>query len=164
MIRFALCGQTLRSRRFLSALCAASFALQLGCYTFTPVQSDLPVRPDRISITLNDRGRTLLAERVGPLLDRIEGRYVSSDSTSLVIAVNRVVNLRGDGSNWLGEKVTIPREGILGYQDRPYSRSKTFALIGAIVGGLVLVALSISLGVVGGSGKKDEPPGPPSES
>lgn len=161
---FAIRGQTVRSRRFLSVLCAGSLALQMGCYSYTPVSSAIPVRPDRMSVTLNDRGRSLLSERVGPLIDRIEGRYVSADSTNIVLAVSRVVTLRNEGSNWTGEKVAIPREGILGYQDRPFSRSKTFAFVGALVGGLVLIAVSISLGVVQGSGKKDDPTPPPSES
>jgi hypothetical protein len=164
MIRFTIRGQALLSRRLVSVVCAGSLALQLGCYSYTPVQSQQPARPDRISITLNDRGRQLLAERVGPLLDRIEGRFVSSDTVNVIIAVNKVVNLRNEATNWTGEKVSIPREGILGFQDRPYSRSKTFALIGALVGGALLVITSISLGVVGGSGKKDPPGGDPSES
>lgn len=164
MNRFAIRGQTLLSRRLLSAVCAGSLALQIGCYSYAPVQGQPPAKPDRISITLNDRGRTLLAERVGPLLDRIEGRFVSADSTNVVVAVSRVVNLRKEATNWTGEKVSIPREGILGYQDRPYSRSRTFALVGALVGGLVLVITSISLAVVAGSGKKDDPTPPIGES
>ena len=142
------------TRRLLSGLCAGAFAFQIGCYSFLPVQSELPVKADRISLTINDRGRVLLADRVAPLLDRIEGRLINADSANVTIAVSRVVNLRKDVSNWTGERVIVPREAILGFQDRPYSRSRTFALIGALIGGLVLLALSISL-AVSGSGLPD---------
>lgn len=159
---FSIRGRGLLTRRLCTALCTAGLALQIGCYSYLPVQSQLPTTPQRISITINDRGRVLLAERVAPLLDRIEGRFVSADSTQVVIAISRVVNLRKDASNWTGEVVPIPREAILGFQDKPFSRSRTLAFVGAVVGGLVLLVASISL-AVSGTGKPDLPIDPGGE-
>ncbi len=79
------------------------------------------------------------------------------DSTKVVLSVSRVIDLRGTASNWVGEEVTISRDGILGFQPRPYSRGRTAFLVGAIVGGIVLFALSLSL-AVSGSGIKEVPP------
>jgi len=149
----------LLSRRFTVALCAGSLALQLGCYSYAPVQSSPPVQADRMSITINDKGRELLRERVSPLVDRIDGRFVSMDSTNLVLRVTRVVDLRSGATNWMGEQITIPREAILGYQDKPYSRSRTFAFVGALVLGLIVVITSISL-AVSGNGLPDPTPDP----
>jgi hypothetical protein len=150
-------GRASLARRLVSVSCIGSLALQIGCYSYLPVQSELPRTSERISVSINDVGRVLLAERVGPTLDRIEGRLVSADSASVVLSVSRVTTLRGVSSRWLGEDVTIPRQAILAYQARPFSRSRTFALAAAIVGGLIALALSISL-AVGGNGTPDPVP------
>lgn len=146
------------TRRVLTGICAGSLALNIGCYSYQPVQSQPPQASERVSLTINDRGRVLLAEKVGPILDRIDGRLLRIDSTNVVLSVTRVTNLRGVSSNWVGEEVTIPREGILGYQARPFSRGRTAFLVGALVGGLIAIALSISL-AVSGSGIPDDPGG-----
>ena len=146
------------TRRLLTGLCLGSLALNIGCYSYQPVQSAPPALSERVSVTVNDRGRVLLADRIGPVLDRVEGRLVSADSSNVVLLVTRAIDLRGRASNWTGEQVTIPREAILGFQARPFSRGRTFALVAAIVGGLTALALSISL-AVSGSGLKDAGPG-----
>lgn len=150
-------GFSVNTRRLLTGICVVSLALNIGCYSYQPVQVQPPQAMERVSISLNDRGREQLTQRVGPILDRVEGRIVRLDSTNVVIAVSRVVNLRGETSNWVGEEVVIPRDGILGYQARPFSRGRTAVLVGALVGGLIAFALSISL-AVSGTGKPDAPP------
>ncbi|MGV3709610.1 MAG: hypothetical protein ACO1Q7_12285 [Gemmatimonas sp.] len=147
------------SRRLLAAVCAGSLAFNIGCYSYQPVQSQPPAIASKVSIRLNDLGRETLASRVGPLMDRVEGRLLSNDSTSVRLSVSRVVNLRGDASNWIGEEVTVPKAAILGYEPRPFSKPRTIALIGAVVGVLALVALSISI-AVSGQVPSEDPPGP----
>jgi len=147
-------GFSRNARRVLTGICFGSLALNVGCYTYLPVQSQPPQVTERVSLTINDRGRVLLADKIGPILDRVEGRMISIDSTNVVLSVTRVINLRGVASNWVGEEVTVPREGILGFQPRPFSKRKTVFLVGAIVGGILAFALSLSL-AVSGSGVKD---------
>lgn len=150
-------GFSRNTRRVLTGICFGSLALNIGCYSYLPVQSQPPAAAERVSLTINDRGRVLLAEKVGPILDRVEGRLIRMDSTNVVMSVTRVINLRGVASNWVGEEVTVPREGILGYQPRPFSKRRTVFLVGAIVGGIIVFALSLSL-AVSGSGVDDGPP------
>lgn len=142
----------------MAVVCMGSVALQIGCYTYLPVQSQPPQTADRVSVSINDRGRVLLAERIGPLLDRVEGKVIRADSAVVVLAVSRVVPLKGDATNWIGEEVSIPRDAILGFQARPLSKPRTFALVGAVLGGLLALALSVSL-AVSGTGPVDPAPG-----
>ena len=138
------------TRRLVAALCIGSLALQIGCYSYLPVQSQAPNPLERVSVTVNDRGRVLLGDRVGAGTNRIEGRIVRTDSAVVVLSVSRVIDINGNDSHWLGEEVSIPRDGILGFQARPISKPRTFVLVAAIVGGIIAIALSLSL-AVGGS-------------
>lgn len=143
-----------------SYLCIWALALQMACYSYAPVQSSPPPQPREIGVVINDRGRVILGERVGALVDRIDGRIVSIDSQNVVMNVFRVTDLRGNGSTWTGEQVSIPREAILGYRERKVSKLKVLVLIGAAVLAVVTV-LSTSLDVFGDP--KTDPPGPPPE-
>lgn len=148
--------RSILTRRLLAAVCAGSLALNVGCYSYQPVQTQPPAAASRVSVRLSDGGRTEMASRVGASTDRIEGRLLSIDSTSIRMTVSRVIDVRGNASNWLGEEITVPKAAILDYQDRPFSRSRTVALVGAIIGGVVLAVLSLSL-AVGGTGTGDPP-------
>lgn len=163
MMVFSTRERALLTRRFMVTLCTASLALQIGCYSYAPVQSTPPAQADRISITINDKGRALLSERVSPLVNRIEGRVISVDSINMVLSVTKVIDLKSGESNWLGEKVSIPREAILLYQSRPFSKPRTIALAGAAIGVFAAIITTISL-AVSGSGLKDPPPDPGSQS
>jgi hypothetical protein len=149
--------RSILTRRLLAAVCAGSLALNVGCYSYAPIQNQPPAVASKASIRLNDTGRAQLADRVGAMTDRIEGRIVSSDSTSVRMTVSRVVDLRGNGSNWLGEEITVPKAAILDYQERPFSRGRTVALVAGLIGGFVLVALSISA-LAGGLGATEVTP------
>ncbi len=118
--------------RVLSSLCAVALALQVGCYSYLPVQSTAPVPAQEVGIVINDRGRLLLGDRVGASVDRIDGRVISRQNGSLVLDVYRVTDLRGTTATWTGERVTIPEEAVLGYRARRLSKFKTLALVGAI--------------------------------
>lgn len=146
-----------------SALLAVTLLVQTGCYTYQPMQSNLPAPEDqaRAGIVLNDQGRALLAERVGPLVDRIEGRIDRRENGAITVSVYRVVNLRGDVSNWTGESVTIPETAIQGYRSRKLSVGRTALFVGAVVAA-VAITLRVSLSIFGtttlpGPGPEPEP-------
>jgi hypothetical protein len=143
--------RALLTRRVISVLCIGALAVQIGCYSYLPVQSTPPVALQRVSLTINDHGRVLLSDRMGASINRIEGRLIRADSSNVLLAVSRVIAIDGVASNWLGDEVLIPREAVLAYQARPLSKPRTFALVAAVVGGLIAVVLGISL-AVGGAG------------
>lgn len=149
-------------RRTVSLLCIATLGLQTACYSYAPLQTASPTEPREIGVVINDRGRALLGERVGALVDRIDGQIVTLDSQNIVMIVHQVTDLRGTSSAWTGERVSIPREAVLGFRERKLSKFKILALIG--VAALAVVAIfSASLDVFG-DGKTDGPPLPPSDS
>lgn len=138
---------TVRSRsetiaqRSVSSLCALALALQIGCFSYLPVQSTPPVPAQQVSVVLNDRGRVLLGDRVGASVDRIDGKVVSRQDGTLVLDVYRVTDLRGNTATWTGERVSIPEEAVIGYRARKISKFKTLLLVGTIA-----LAIIASLG------------------
>lgn len=122
-------------RALVGGIWAGALALQMGCYSYLPVQSAPPTGTDaqRTAIVVNDRGRTLLAERVGPLVDQIEGRIDKRENGTITMAVYRVRDVRGDYATWTGEQVQIPEDAVLGYRPRKVSKVKTALFIGGVV-------------------------------
>lgn len=121
------------AQRSVSGLCALALALQIGCFSYLPVQSTPPVPAQQIGVVINDRGRVLLGDRVGASVDRIDGKVVSRQDGSIVLDVYRVTDLRGNTATWTGERVSIPEDAILGYRTRKVSKLKTLLLVGVIV-------------------------------
>lgn len=147
-------GPTSVSARFVrvavGTVWAGALALQMGCYSYLPVQSAPPTDPkaERVAIVINDRGRALLSERVGPMVEQIEGHIDKHENGTVTMAVYRVKTLRGDYSTWTGEQVQIPDDAVLGYRPRKVSKIKTALFVGGLV--LALVAsLRTSLDIFG---------------
>ncbi len=120
------------AQRSVSGLCALALALQIGCFSYLPVQSTPPLPAQQIGVVINDRGRVLLGDRVGASVDRIDGKVVSRQEGSIVLDVHRVTDLRGNTATWTGERVSIPEDAILGYRARKVSKLKTLLLVGVI--------------------------------
>jgi hypothetical protein len=120
------------AQRSVSGLCALALVLQIGCFSYLPVQSTPPAPAQQVGVVINDRGRVLLGDRVGPSVDRIEGKVVSRQNGTIVLDVYRVTDVRGNTATWTGERVSIPEEAILGYRARKLSVFKSLLLVGTI--------------------------------
>lgn len=120
------------AQRSMSGLCALALGLQIGCFSYLPVQSSPPAPAQQVGVVINDRGRALLGDRVGANVDRIDGKVVSRQNGALVLDVYRVTDLRGNTATWTGERVSIPEEAILGYRARTLSKFKSFLLVATI--------------------------------
>ncbi|MES2523335.1 MAG: hypothetical protein V4617_11600 [Gemmatimonadota bacterium] len=152
-----------RARRVVCCLLASSMVLQAGCYTYAPLQLSEPRPAKTVGVVVNDRGRTLLGERVGALTDRIDGTIISVDSANVVMTVSRVTDLRGKSSTWTGERITIPRDAIQGFRERKISKLRTLLLLGGAA--LAIVAtLATSLDLFGDGVAESKLPPPISES
>jgi hypothetical protein len=129
---------------------AGALVLQMGCYSYLPVQSAPPADPnaERVAIVINDRGRALLSERVGPMVEQIEGHIDKHENGTVTMAVYRVKNLRGEYSTWTGEQVQIPDDAVLGYRPRKISKFKTALFVGGVVAAIV-ASLRTSLDIFG---------------
>lgn len=151
-------------RPAIGALWAGALALQLGCYSYLPVQSAPPAQPQReVGIVVNDRGRVLLGERVGASVDRIDGRIMKRENGTLTVAVFRVTDIRGNSATWTGEQITIPEEAVLGYRPKAVSKIKTALLAGVLVLGVVM-SLGTSFDIFGTPSDERAGPGGPQQS
>jgi hypothetical protein len=139
-----------------------ALAVQIGCYSYQPIRQGIPTPATRVAVTLTDRGRVALAERLGAAVDRVEGTVLRADATGLTMAVAGTVDLRGGRSTWTGEQVTLQQDQFLGYQERSFSRGRTFVVAA------IAVAVAVAIATVGldltGDGRDDEAPEPPAES
>ncbi len=142
------------SRRPTAILCAVLLAVQVGCYSYLPIQAVAPAAGQDVGVILNDQGRQLVKDKLGDLVERVDGTLLSATETAVTLSVARTHSLRGTQSIWAGEQVEIQRAGIRGFRERQLSRSRTaFLTIGLIVGIAALIS-GLSL-AVSGDGKPD---------
>jgi len=138
-------GRRRHWRRFVAGLCAASLVLQMGCYTFKPLQTSVPATGSRIAVQLNDRGRFTLGDRLGSAIDNVDGLLVEVDGTSVTLEVYRTTDMRGGTATWTGERVRVPKDAIVGYQERQFSKRRTVLLVGTVVGVIAATMLAVNL-------------------
>lgn len=146
---------SMTSRRLIALLCIALLAVQTGCYSFLPIQESAPNVGQEVGVILNDQGRQLVRDRLGELVERVDGTLLSVTETAITLSVTSTLSLRGTESIWAGEQVEIQRAGIRGFRERQLSRSRTvFLAIGIVVGVAALIS-SLTL-AVGGNGRPDD--------
>ena len=153
-------GGLLRRRAIASAL-AAALMLQQGCYNATPVVGAATLPAGLVTIQVNDRGRLLVGNKLGSLVDKVVGRIVHADSVNIEVAVETAQDARGSFARWGGEKFTIPREGIGTMNEKKVSRWRTGLLLGGIVVGLIVGLLTINGSAFGGDGSPPSGGGEP---
>lgn len=138
-------------RQLIGGLTAVALSLQVGCYSYLPLQTSVPATGKRIAVLLNDRGRASVTDRLGSAIDKVDGLLVSGDEASITLEVYRTLDLRGNAATWTGERVQVSREGISGYQERQFSRKRTVLLTVAVVGVITASMLMVNLDLFGSS-------------
>lgn len=125
---------------------------QLACHSYLPAQDMVPVSGKEVAVQLNDRGRSLVGDRLGESVMQIEGRLIGSTDSEVTLSVSRTVMLQGSSAVWSGENVAIPREGVRSFRLREFSRGRTAVFSVALVAGIAILGGLISL-VAGGNGR-----------
>lgn len=147
-------------RRLIASVCASSLFLQ-GCYNAVPVVGAAPLPRGDVTIRMNDRGRLLVGNRLGPLVDKLQGRIVSADSGQVEIAVELAEDVRGRVARWGGERFTIPREGINTMNEKRLSKKRSWLLVGAIAVGVAAFYIGgKALSLFGSNGTVEPGPDP----
>lgn len=141
-------------RRLTALVCAASMFVQMGCFSYLPLQETVPANGQVVSVTLNDRGRQLVGDKLGEFAEQVDGSIVSSSETAVTLSVTQTKSLRGIVAIWSGEQVELQREGIRGFRQRQFSKGRTALLTVGIIAGIGAIAGIISL-AVGGLGRGD---------
>lgn len=148
------------SRRLIAGLCVVLLAVQVGCYSYLPIQETAPAAGQEVGVVLNDQGRQLVGDKLGELVERVDGTLLSVSETVITLSVSRTQSLRGTESIWAGEQVEIQRAGIRGFRERQHAKGRTaFLTIGILIGVAALIS-GLSL-AVGGNGSPDGGPGCP---
>ncbi len=151
------------SRRIGLVVGGVAILFQWGCYSFLPVQSSPPALQERAAVVLSDRGRTLLGDRLGHLVEHVDGVIESADSAGVVMSVVGTRDVRGGSSLWSGERVEIPAEAILGYRPRQLSKPKSYLLAGAFIATIAVLTFGMSLDLFSNDrpeGDTQDPPDP----
>ncbi len=142
-------------RRVIGWSCIALLLFQVGCHSYLPMRTDLPVSTGgAVGIILNDQGRFRTGQRLGVGIDRVEGVVLAQNDSVIKLGVSGTRTLQGTRTTWTGEEVEIPRIGIAGFQERQFSRRRTSVLVASLLVGLVVVGglLGLSVGGLGFGG------------
>jgi hypothetical protein len=139
-------------------LCSLALLLQ-GCYQTLPLQQGVPPGAETVQLVLNDEGRVEVASMLGSAVDKVEGIVTGQNAQSYTLSVSRVMQLNGNTSKWSGEKVTVAKNGVDGYQVYRLNKKRTVMLVIAIVVGAVVVFTSLSLAGSGGTTQTGGQPG-----
>lgn len=145
------CAVTLAGLTGMLALCT-------GCYTYMPAPS-APVVGSEVAVILTDRGRVALNDRVGPEMDELRGRLVSSTDSTVTLSMMESVSLRGVSANWTAEVLTLGRDHFGSIRLKQFSRGRTSVVAGGFAAAMAMVVLTTSL--VGGNSNTtpSTPPG-----
>lgn len=142
-----------------TALVTAGSLLVSGCYTTVPLQSS--TKPNAtVVLTVNDRGRVALENRMGPEVGSVEGRLVTRTDSLYTLHVTAVSYLSGNVSKWSGEEESIRTEWFRDARQRTVSVSRSL-----LAAGIAAAAVGLFIGtreIFGIGGSEVETPRPPS--
>ena len=133
------------------AAIAACSAISVGCYHYTPIDSQAQsALGTDVRVRLTDAGAVSLAPLVGNRVELIDGRLVSVADTGLTLSVTGTTDRLGNETPWRGEQVAIPHTMSAGLERRSLDRGKSY-LVGGIAAGMVVV-VGVGFTVAGGGG------------
>jgi hypothetical protein len=111
----------------------------------------------KLRVSLTDAGADSLARYLGPGVETIDGKLISTNESGLSMSVSEVSMRSGQEQFWKGETVVIPRYSLSNVQARQLNKPKSLLL-----GGVLIVALaSLKLAGVGNGNGGSGPGGPP---
>jgi hypothetical protein len=133
----------MRPRHLIPILCVLC-----GCYESVPIELNSVQPGTKIRATLTDAGADSLARYLGPSVETVDGRLISTSDSNVAIGVTSVAMKSGQDQFWKGETVAIPRYALSMVQQRKINKPKSLLLGGALIAALASLRLS---GVVGGN-------------
>lgn len=142
----------MRPRYILSILCVVC-----GCYESVPVELNRVQPGTKIRVTLTDAGSDSLARYLGPGVEKVDGKLISTSAAKLSLGVTSIAMRSGQDQYWKGESVAIPRFALATVQERKLNKPRSLILGGALIAALASLRLS---GVVGGNGSGRGNPNP----
>ena len=133
----------MRARYLAPVLCVLC-----ACYESVPIELARVQPGTKIRISLTDAGADSLARYLGPGVETIDGKLISTSETGVSLSVTSVAMRSGQDQFWKGETVVIPRYSLGTVLARKVNKPKSLLLGGVIV--VALASLKLS-GVAGGN-------------
>ena len=130
-----------------------------GCYASMPVQGT-PVAGTTVVLDLNDRGRVVLGDQIGPSATKVEGEVASASDSLYSLRVRSVSYLNGQSNRWSGEPLSVSTNLISKTAQRSFSRTRTTLLGVAAAAALAVLITSTNLIGNASGGEKGNPPPP----
>jgi hypothetical protein len=149
----------MRSRAARHAGLMGALMLGTGCYSYVP-STAAPAAGAEVAVFLTDRGRAAVGDRVGPEMDQLRGRLLSSSSDSLIIAMLESVTLRGESTKWGEERIAVNRDHIGSIRTKQFSRARSSIVAGSVGAATVVFVVASGLGI-GGRNINTDPSTPP---
>jgi hypothetical protein len=134
-----------------------------GCYSYRMVAGSSGIAPGTyVSLSITDRGRVGLNERMGSGVLRLNGTLRDASDSVYVVNVESVDYLGSGKSHWSGESVRIPNEYVGSVSTRTMSKKRSWLVAGLVVGAIALIATTVSIiasGLSDDGGKDGGDPG-----
>ena len=143
------------SRRFvrvnvLHVAVATATMMGNACYRYTPIDSPTPGTGTPVRVRLTDEGAVKLGPLVGNRVEYVDGTVIAAADTGLTVAVTGTTDRLGTEVSWRGERVTLPRPAIAGFERRTLDKRRSY-MAGGIAAGIV-AAVGIGFNISGGGG------------
>jgi hypothetical protein len=117
-----------------------------GCYSYRMASGASTIAPGTyVSLSITDRGRVGLNERMGSGVLRLSGTLRDASDSLYVVNVESVEYLGAGKSHWSGESVRVPNEYVGSVSTRTLSKKRSWLMAGLVVGAIALIATTISL-------------------
>lgn len=130
-----------------------------ACYTQIPMTTDVPAPSTRIIATVTDSGTVVMANKIGPGAQAVEGVVTAADAKEWTLSLVQVEYRGGTSVQWSREVVTFPRYALTNPTVKRVDMAKSW-----IAGGLVAASVFIvakAFGAVGTSDNGGTTPSPP---
>jgi len=143
--------------RFRKTVAVITLATTGACYSSIPLESFPPAPGNDLVAMLTDTGAVELASVVGPRVTGLSGRYLGLTGDTLLLSVKTVIKRDGNEEFWRGERVGVPRTSVAHLSRREFSKTRSGAIIGAFVAGLVGITSLVYAGNAGSNSKRPPP-------
>jgi hypothetical protein len=128
-----------------------------GCYEYLPARSPTNLIGQRVQLALTDSGAVVLASRLGPSVEAVEGTLLADSLGSYRVAVTVTRMRSGTEMDWRGESVAVAHGLVWSLSERRFSPSRTLFASGLATAGVV--GATIGLRGRGSSSAGSETPG-----
>ena len=133
-------------RRSFTTLMTLTGALVLaGCYSFSPLESQ-PGPGQETRVRLTELGTAVMGPAIGSGVVALRGRILSVDTANVTISVVSVTNRNDLEEPWVGERVTIARQHVAGFDRRDLSKTRSVLLAGGVLFGATALFGAVAIG------------------